>query len=557
MLGLTISNFRNLQNVELVDEGKFSIFMGYNEAGKSSLLNAIKFAFTGEAFGHKGKNLDPLITRGQARMSVRAQVNDVLACRTGHGVGDKIGDIAKALNVPEGVLPLLFDAEMTGDGGNKHMKAFLNGIGGDNFDPVAALAHEPRLQECVTAAKRASKLQVKAIVAFCEEQRAKQKPPPSPVQPPTPGLSAEKIASLKSQVATLDSKITALRSDEAETVRIGQDISGILMYLDSQEKYEAAAAAYQGDKYAGCRKGHQRIAAISIPSLTAVSDILSAVPGFDDLGNKFYNIVREVDKAAQEAAEFLQKNPAPPSSPVPPPVNPKLAEYQTLLGNTTGKEFLTAVQALCAEMSTAADGLRKQLAPLVTERTALATELDAGLRSMGAWENYVASMASYKSSCDASIVAWNMWDRAAKELTRLHTDYMSKQGVAFSSMVSSLGQNVLQGRRLNVDPDVGITLDGQSITDVSKSTRWRMEVCVMAAIAQSLGSPLLLLDGADILDVRNRGRLIDFLMTNIVPNFKHVVLAATPVDEISKITPIGLPGVNRWVVEDGVVRKVG
>jgi hypothetical protein len=176
---------------------------------------------------------------------------------------------------------------------------------------------------------------------------------------------------------------------------------------------------------------------------------------------------------------------------------------------------------------------------------------------MGAWENYVASMASYKSSCDASIVAWNMWDRAAKELTRLHTDYMSKQGVAFSSMVSSLGSNVLQGRRLNVDPDVGITLDGQSITDVSKSTRWRMEVCVMAAIAQSLGSPLLLLDGADILDVRNRSRLIEFLMASIVPNFKHVVLAATPVDEISKITPIGLPGVTRWVVEDGVVRKVG
>ena len=452
---------------------------------------------------------------------------------------------------------MLFDAEMTGDGGNKHMKAFLNGIGGDNFDPIAALAHEPRLQECVTAAKRASKLQVKAIVAFCEEQRAKQKPPPSPVQPPTPGLSAEKLASLKSQVAALDTKITALRSDEAETVRIGQDISGILMYLDSQAKYEAAAAAYKGDKYSSCRKEYQRVAAISIPSLTAVCDILRVVPEFCEIGCEFTRTVATITKATQDAAEFLQQNPAPPSSPVPPPVNPKLAEYQTLLGDKTGAEFLAAIQDLCAEMSTTADGLRKQLDPLVAERTALAVELESGLRSMGAWENYVASMASYKSSCDASIVAWNMWDRAAKELTRLHTDYMSKQGVAFSSMVSSLGSNVLQGRRLNVDPDVGITLDGQSITDVSKSTRWRMEVCVMAAIAQSLGSPLLLLDGADILDVRNRSRLIEFLMASIVPNFKHVVLAATPVDEISKITPIGLPGVTRWVVEDGVVRKVG
>jgi hypothetical protein len=291
--------------------------------------------------------------------------------------------------------------------------------------------------------------------------------------------------------------------------------------------------------------------------LNAVKDILMAVPEYAELSIEFSAMVESVTKATQSASEFLAKNPAPASAPAAPKAHPKLEEYQTQMGGKTGPEFLQALQELCAELATVSDGLQTQLKPLVEERTAKAVVLDTALRTAGAWDNFTSNMASYKTLCDSSTAAWNLWDRAAKELTRLHTDYMSKQGMAFSSMVSSLGQNVLQGRRLAVDPDVGITLDGQSVTDVSKSTRWRMEICVMAAIAQSLGSPLLLLDGADILDIRNRGRLIDFLLANIVPNFKHVVLTATPADEISKITPIAMPGITRWVIEDGVVRKVG
>ena len=61
----------------------------------------------------------------------------------------------------------------------------------------------------------------------------------------------------------------------------------------------------------------------------------------------------------------------------------------------------------------------------------------------------------------------------------------------------------------------------------SGSERWRVSICVMAAIASYLRSPILVLDGADILDDRNKVALVRFLLEKIVPHFAHTLLLTT------------------------------
>jgi hypothetical protein len=50
---------------------------------------------------------------------------------------------------------------------------------------------------------------------------------------------------------------------------------------------------------------------------------------------------------------------------------------------------------------------------------------------------------------------------------------------------------------------------------------------VMAAIAAYLKSPILVLDGVDILDDRNKVALVRFLAEKIVPYFSHTLLLTT------------------------------
>ena len=94
MLQMEVSNFRALRRISFEDTGKLTIIVGYNESGKTTLINAIKFAFTGEAFGHRGKDLANLLSHGEDRLSVTVRIGDVQAHRTTTTAGGGSGGLA-------------------------------------------------------------------------------------------------------------------------------------------------------------------------------------------------------------------------------------------------------------------------------------------------------------------------------------------------------------------------------------------------------------------------------------------------------------------------------
>ncbi|MFA6132567.1 MAG: AAA family ATPase [Phycisphaerae bacterium] len=554
MLKLNIQNFRNIRSLDMTDEGKLTILVGYNESGKSSLKGAIKFAFCGEAFGHKGKDVGTLITHGESRMSVRVQVNDLLVYRTSYDTGDSLTEIAKNLKAPKDVVPLLFDSEMAGDGGNKAMRAYLTGVAEDQFDPSVHFVKDDAIRGCADLAKRAGKLQVKAIVAYCEDQRAQHKTPPKPTPPqidrPTEGQIAKVKADLESAVTTL----ATTKAELAEAQSLSRDLSQIANHVKALSDYQVKLATVRTDDPLGARRqALDKLANVNLKTLDAIEAMLRAA-GYEAAGLNMVVVKVELAAIVAEAQKILGDNPAPDSAPVQPVEPACFADYQRSL-EAGGKTISEQLPGLLAQAANAVFVCTERNQSAQQTKDAAQAASDQMQRLIGGWNSYDAVNTDYAAKAQRAEVEWAKWNHAAKEIQAAHTNFLTQQSQRFSNIISDMGAAVLGGRKLAIDITNGITLGGLPIEEVSLSTRWRMEVSVMTAVARSLNSPLLVIDGADILDRHNRNIMTSFLMEHVVPHFKHVILTMTAKDDIAAETPLEHPA-SRWIINNGSVHKL-
>jgi hypothetical protein len=123
-------------------------------------------------------------------------------------------------------------------------------------------------------------------------------------------------------------------------------------------------------------------------------------------------------------------------------------------------------------------------------------------------------------------------------------------------MVSEFSEFLLQGRKVVINRDTGITLGGLPIEDATESTKWRIEVCIMAAIARSSNSPLLIIDAADILDDQNKACFLDFLKKRIVPFFEHILVTATCRGKLEDEKASGDPDITKWTIKNGELSRL-
>ena len=78
----------------------------------------------------------------------------------------------------------------------------------------------------------------------------------------------------------------------------------------------------------------------------------------------------------------------------------------------------------------------------------------------------------------------------------------------------------------------------------------------MAAIAKTAGSPLLILDGLDILDPTNLQSTMAFLLENVSSDFEHILLTSTFKGKDSDLKPFKTPGLTKWVLQNGTIRDI-
>jgi hypothetical protein len=551
---IRITNFRALRSVDMVDDGSLSIVVGPNESGKSTLKGAIQYAFSGTAYGRKGReDVKGLISHGADRLAVDVTAGGISASRT-TATGDPLKQVAERLGVPEAVLPLLFDSEMAGDCGTKAMQAFMAGAASSKFDPIATFAKDQDVRYYIDLAYRAGKFTTKHIIEFCETNRAAQKEPPKPVRPGAPRPDPTVLAAAEEAVSNASAKVAELEATQDQLNNTGSALDAISNFLRQEAEYlQAAEAAKAGDPLGLMRAKLTAVKSLNTTSIQAVIDILAAAGSFTVPANAGTVFLTHVIESVNYATQALANNP-PPVQPPPMPVLPPTAITVYTQLKAANSLDIQNIGNLSAALSTERQGnttalhlARESLEAVKARRTQL-TE------TVGAWKAFDEAEPSYVDACVRAREQWARWDNAAKKIKAAEEDFVRSQGAGFGDLVNRIGAPILQGRRITVDPVAGVSLGIEPMGDLSKSTRWRVEAAVCAAIAVTMKSPLLVLDGADILDDANRIEFITALIDGIAPLFKHTIVTVTRSD-LEREKPLTTPGATKWLVRNGAITK--
>lgn len=549
-LKVDVEHFRLLRNLCFDDPTKLSIITGYNESGKTTFVQAIKFALTGEAFGHRGRSIANLLTHGESRLAVRVKCGSLYAYRTTTS-GDPLRAIAERAGIPVDVMPLLFDAQLCGDGGSKHLAAFLDGAGSVRFNPSVHFANDQEISFFIEQARRAGKLETKQIITYCESVRAQQKAPPPPVRPtmPRPTKGQEETVTENRRKA-LDA-VNQAQSQLSELLDVSGKLTSILNYLKEVESYERQQKLGAGGDALGARRtALTKVVNVNQQTLPNIAKLLGEA-GFSDESVALRETAHHLDVVIDRARKVLADNPPPPELPLAPVLAPDaLALYREM----DERDELKSVGRFLSDAVAAEQALRGQLAAAQNSLQILDNELNQLHAAFGAWQQYDSAAADQDQGAVRAKDEWARWDRAAKAIAEAEIEHLNKVGDFFGKLVSDLSGLILQGRRVRIDRQDGIFLGQIPIAECSESTKWRIEIAIMASIARTMKSPLLLVDGADVLDVNNRSLFTDFIIQHICPHFEHVVITTTCRGKLEEETPLATPIASKWILHGGELR---
>ena len=156
-------------------------------------------------------------------------------------------------------------------------------------------------------------------------------------------------------------------------------------------------------------------------------------------------------------------------------------------------------------------------------------------RASAVWKQYVTTLAEYEESEVGRRRQYEAWNRVAQAV-QSHLDQTAGCARArILSLVNRFARRILGVEEVSIDPQGRVLTGGRSPALLSASQAWLLGVAVMAAIAVRAKAPILVLDGADILDDQNKVALVRWLMTEICPNFAHTILSFPPHGAINGI----------------------
>jgi hypothetical protein len=479
--------------------------------------------------------------------------------RTSNGGGDTLKSIASMLKVPVDILPLMFSSEMCGDAGSKSMKAFLDGVAAVAFDPLLHFAQDTGIRSCIEASKRAGKTTTKQIVEFCCTTRAASKAPPVPVLPSCPAPTDEQMKVAQDIETAAAAVKAALQTEVNELDATARGLAAVITYLDAKDNYEKLIATASVVDPLPNRRALKALAAASTAAFDGYINLVLAtkMKGAERLVDVIHDARNHFQTWVDDSKAQLTKNPEPPSTPALPVLakegEASMVQLKELLG-----EFTTeAVRGLLMGCHASRAELNTRIATANTEFQDAINHRDAINRDRGAWDAYKKAGPEHETAKAKAEAEWLRWDIAAKNIEAAEADNSNKTASQFAELVSEFGTSVLNGRKLTIDRELGVLLNGSSIdVNMSKSEKWRVEVCVMAAIARTVNAPLLIIDAADVLDDRNKPLFIDWVFTKIVPYFKHTILTATVRGAVENEKPFSGINASKFIIHNGEIQKL-
>lgn len=559
---LSITNFMQLEKLELELTAPLNIFVGQNESGKSSIRDAILWAFTGQARGLKthsdqaaliregGKAVEVHVTPNSGRTFTRRKTPKSNAVVSG-----EIPDIGLNPAILFDPYPFLFLQEAQRRELFFQVIPGLNPTEGNIFNRISRWS---AIEEIIAADEEDWSL---PLVRFIAKMAASHGFPGAEKEAVMKRREAKRLrdeykgATEPEKTITIDEKeydipTLSLSAIEATLRDLQAQKDDLLRQKGAGEAWAKRLATIKGQL--------ERIVTLPLPPADDFIRLLQQ--DLQDNKNALEVNAEEIKQATVQEQSFpaicpaisLQFMACPKAGirvghtlPEPGVIESLTQNRQGLI--KTGDEITTKlaeankqVEEYQAAMTRKA-ALEEELSKLKSEPEAgtdLDTEIaqrqqriDRGRAFEKAASDYDIALNIYKANQEKLAAAEQeviIYDALQKALA---PDGIPSQMIAealdgINELLDEAATYLFPGRYLHLTGDLEIVLQNSPYATLSKSAKYRVGVAFQYALARLAGARLLMVDEVDILDENHRGQLICFLLAHL-SDFDQIITFLT------------------------------
>lgn len=580
---VAIRNIVGAREIDFQPQAPITLLCGFNHAGKSSINEAVRMAFSGEGVrvAPIKKNGALLISDGAKSGSVYVETDAGSAmCVLPSAEHELTGSLATGLPA---ALPYVLDAQRFAKLTPEQRRTFLFGLTGCNVttkevkkrllergcneakvDAVLALLRNGFPSTAAEAEKKSTEAKG-SWRALTKETYGKNKA--ATWTAPVPEIEAdtdELLASLQNAevaLATAQQDLGAQQQKRKTAQQQQEKISNARAAAERLPRIEAKLAADQttlaeveeqlqiAQQQAGeaPRVGAVHEMARILDKLLGVIDTTDgSIDAHGDI--TFWPDMDWTDNARAIYAGYVAMH-GEPGGAGDPEARARIPELTRARDTTkraiendqrdiaaahAAKELLTTLEAPAAGEFVDVAHQQDVVADLVAKRDAARTELDKH---------------------NAKVTAASRADEITKEALQHHTDVaewaaigeaLAPEGIPTEMLAQALtpvnralrdGSIATSWAQPNINLDMSITADGRLYQLLSESEQWRVDAIIAAAIAKLSGQRILLLDRMDVLDLPSRIQLLMWLdQMADTGDIESAIICAT-----LKAMPGGLP----------------
>ncbi|MCG9064686.1 AAA family ATPase [Laribacter hongkongensis] len=591
---IEVQNFQGLHSARLALTTPVTLIAGRNGAGKSSLLEAVRMAMSGDPVRvAKKKDCGQLVTDGHKAGMVRIEFADgrFATVALPDGKVNRHGQIVEDPDKARAALPYVLDVPLFAQAGQDARRELLFALTGCSAsaeevqqrlisrgaDPARVMAVLPLLRCDFDTAEKAARTRAteakgawRAVTGETYGEKKAELWAPSSV----PLVEETGLLAIEQELDVVDGEIAAaqqcLGAMQAER-KARQDAIGQRATLEERagriERIRVKLAADETE----LADWAARIAGATAESGPhrngTIHDLARALNGLIDEAQPL-GIDRPAYQEALNAMDAYEREYGPPGSATGDAAAARLPEYRQshdLMARAVANDRrdLAAAEAAAAQLAaldgwagpeitdedldcqqarvTELTGRRRQLADeLASLRNSQRTAAEAGRKTADAARHH-ADVQGWLLIADAPApggIQAELLSRALEPVNRL---LKSRSDIA--------GWPVVQ-----VGTGMEITAGGRAHALLSESERWRTDVLLAIVIAELSGLRILLVDRFDVLDLGGRSELIT-LLDELTYDGGIAALETVIVSGTLKQAPVSLPDTMQAVWVDGGTAK--